>query len=232
MPLSYCADLVRTHDYDRYLCTLFAPASVREAWFAIFAFHCEISTIAGKVSEEMTGLMRFAWWDEALDEIYASATVRAHPVVQQLAQAVREHRLPRAPFDRMLNACRGDLPEGDFAGPSGWEAYCHDTSSALLQLCACATETPFMPELDSLGLAWGIMSLIQRGQERNTVELRQKAEACLQPARSMSASLFTPFVQVCEFYLKRLQAQKNSPVTPFGQLQLAWTLWRRNAFNW
>ena len=60
--LSYCAALTRQHNRPRYLCSLFAPAEVREGWFSLFAFVHEIENIAHKVGEEMVGFVRYAWW--------------------------------------------------------------------------------------------------------------------------------------------------------------------------
>src|SRR5689334_8352843 len=102
--LSYCGDIVRTYDHDRYLCALFAPEAVRESWFALFAFNHELAAIPESVSEEMLGFIRFAWWREALDEIYLHKTPRSHPVVHALEHAIHEHKLPRAPFDSLLDA--------------------------------------------------------------------------------------------------------------------------------
>ncbi len=42
---SFCADLVRSHDFPRYASTLFVPATERRALLALYAFNVEISRI-------------------------------------------------------------------------------------------------------------------------------------------------------------------------------------------
>jgi len=223
--------VVRDHDYDRYLCTLFAPARVREAWFTLFAFNHEIAVIAEMVSEEMIGLMRFAWWREALDKIYTGNPVHSHPVAEALAQVIHAHRLPRAPFDAMLAARTFDLQQEQFATFAELESYCRDTSAALLQLCSIAANMPVTPSLDDLGIAWALIGMA-RLQSRNdtvsTAELISAAERHLQAARLQRHKLlraFAPFLDACEFYLKRLRSNKENRHPHSGRLRLILTLW-------
>ncbi len=48
---SHCRDIVRAHDRDRYLATLFAPADKRDALFALYAFNHEITRVRDAVRE-------------------------------------------------------------------------------------------------------------------------------------------------------------------------------------
>src|SRR5207244_12479744 len=48
---SYCAELLRRQDSDRYLTALFAPSDRREALFALYAFNLEIARAREAVSE-------------------------------------------------------------------------------------------------------------------------------------------------------------------------------------
>lgn len=102
--LSYCGEQVRAQDSDRYLWCLSFPAPVREAVFAIVAFASEVARIPSVASEPMIGHIRFAWWYEAVEEIFSGGKVRAHPVAEALKQAVDTHGLPREPFIAYLDA--------------------------------------------------------------------------------------------------------------------------------
>jgi phytoene/squalene synthetase len=136
--LSPCAALVRRGDPDRFLSALTAPPDRRERLFALYAFNLEIARVAGMVSEPMLGLIRLQWWREALDEIFSDAPVRRHEVATPLAETIRAADLPRAPFDRMLDARARDLePEPPADGPA-LHAYLEDTGGALLTLAAGA----------------------------------------------------------------------------------------------
>jgi len=55
---SFCADLVRAHDFGRYASTLFVPAAQRRALLAVYAFNVEISRVRQQVSQPLPGEMR------------------------------------------------------------------------------------------------------------------------------------------------------------------------------
>jgi phytoene synthase len=48
---SFCADLVKSHDFIRYASTLFVPAVERRALLALYAFNVEIFRIRDQVSQ-------------------------------------------------------------------------------------------------------------------------------------------------------------------------------------
>ena len=106
--LSYCALEVRRHDPERFLTCLFAPAERREALFALYAFNQEVAKTRAIVSEPLLGEIRLTWWREAIAQIYEGTPLQ-HAVVRALAEAVRAHDLPRAPFDRLIEARGQDL---------------------------------------------------------------------------------------------------------------------------
>jgi NADH dehydrogenase [ubiquinone] 1 alpha subcomplex assembly factor 6 len=108
--LSYCADLVRRHDPDRYLATLFAAAPAREALFALYAFDHEIGKVRGVVSQAMAGLIRLQWWREALDAIEAERPP-VHPVAEALALASRNFELPRGRLHAAIDARERELEQ-------------------------------------------------------------------------------------------------------------------------
>ena len=82
----YCNDLVRRRDEDRWLSAQYASAEDRTRLTVLYAFHQELTQIPAAVSEPPLGEIRLQWWREALDEALSGQKVRAHPVVQALAQ--------------------------------------------------------------------------------------------------------------------------------------------------
>lgn len=214
MQLSHCASLVRAYDHDRYLCTLFAPPAAREAWFALFAFNHEIASVSELVSEEMIGFMRFAWWREALDEIYAGAPVRKHPVAQALAAAVSVYALPRAPFDAMIEARQARFGGQAFTDASQWEPYFRATSSSLFALCAVAAGVEMTQAADALGMAWAYAGTArgaaQAGERENAQALAEAGQAQLERAQSGLPACFKSFAATAGFYLKRLKVGKKT----------------------
>jgi phytoene synthase len=228
MHLSHCAALVREHDHDRYLCTLFAPPMIREAWFALFAFNHEIASIAESVSEEMLGFMRFAWWREVLDEVYGGQPVRRHPVAQALAEVVATHHLSRPLFDAMLDAREASLGRDIADQPARWEAYFYATSSGLLRLCAEAAGLMAGPALDDLGVAWAAAGTARATlpADARALLLVQTAESRLLGATRDLPEIFAPFKDAVQFYLRRLKAGKATGREVGFSLMLS-LCWRR-----
>ena len=86
LPLDdYCANLVRSRDEDRWLAAQYASATLKPALLALYAFHGELRRIPSAVSEPPLGEIRLQWWREALAEIIAGKSPRAHPVVEALS---------------------------------------------------------------------------------------------------------------------------------------------------
>ncbi len=80
----YCATLVRDRDRDRWLATLYAPAAVRPALFALHALDLELAQVVATTTEAMLGEIRLAWWREALTKL-DTAPPPAQPVLLALA---------------------------------------------------------------------------------------------------------------------------------------------------
>ena len=131
--LSYPAAQVRQYDHDRFLTAIFAPASVRDHLFALYAFNIEIAKTGEIVSESLIGRIRLQWWRDTLDRLYAGEMV-AHAVARPLGDAIRAGTLERAAFDRIIDSREFDLertPPDDFAA---LHAYADGTGSPLLGL--------------------------------------------------------------------------------------------------
>ena len=73
MVQSYCANELRSNDYERYLSALFIPNHHREAVFTIYAFNSEVSRTREMVSESILGEIRLQWWREAIQKIYTES---------------------------------------------------------------------------------------------------------------------------------------------------------------
>lgn len=135
--LSYCAAQVRRLDPDRYLTALFAPAARREALMALYAFNAEVARVREAVSEPMMGLIRLQWWRDSIAGIYAGAP-RRHAVIEPLAEAIARHGLPRAPFDRLIDAREQDMSADPPETLEALLAYAEATSAGLVELAVAA----------------------------------------------------------------------------------------------
>lgn len=126
-------EVVAAGDGDRYVATFFAPRERRRALLALYAFDHEVSRIGLSVREPMAGHIRLAWWREQIAAIYANAAVHA-PVPEALGEVVRAHALPRALFERYLDARALDLEETPFDDETAMAAHALSVGGGIVQL--------------------------------------------------------------------------------------------------
>lgn len=132
--LTACGRLVREHDPDRFLLSLFAPPDRRAGLWALFAFNHEIAKTREVVSDSTLGLIRLQWWRDEIGRIYAGQGVSEHEVLQELAEAIRLYDLPQEHFDTLSYAREFDLENVCPANLEGLLNYCDFTSTPLYKL--------------------------------------------------------------------------------------------------
>lgn len=134
MSLTYCGNVVRQQDPDRFLLSLLAPRRARPALWALIAFNYEIAKTREVVSETTTGLIRLTWWREAVAEIYQGAPVRQHEGVKALAEAIRAYDLPQKKFETLIYAREFDVEDRAPATLEGLFHYADYTTTPLTEL--------------------------------------------------------------------------------------------------
>ncbi len=134
MSLTYCGNLVRQADPDRFLISLLMPRTHREALWALYAFNAEIAKTRSVVTETTTGLIRLTWWREALVDIYNNDTVRSHPVVEALADIIKTYDLDKNLFLNLIYVREFDLEDVPPASVDGLKTYAQATNAPLLTL--------------------------------------------------------------------------------------------------
>ncbi len=132
--LGYSGDLVRRHDRDRFLASLFAPASCRPALWALYAFNYEIARTRETVGTTTLGLIRLQWWRDAFAAVYQGLPPPRHGILDDLAPAMRAYDLPRDLFERLLYAREFDLEDTAPGNVQGMENYADFTGTPLLQM--------------------------------------------------------------------------------------------------
>jgi 15-cis-phytoene synthase len=128
---SYCENLVREADRDRFLATLFAPAECRGALFALYAFNVEVSSVRERIHEPMAGNVRLQWWREVLD---GTRDAGGHPTASAMGEVVSRHALSIDRLHNLLEARMFDLYNDPMPGLAELDAYAHHTSSTLMAL--------------------------------------------------------------------------------------------------
>jgi phytoene synthase len=130
---AFCAEQVRTHDFERYASTLFVNADRRRALLALYAFNVEISRVREQVSQPLPGEIRLQWWTDMLAGA-GHGGVEGNPVAAELLRAIRTCGLPVERLSRLIEEHQFDLYNDPMPSMAALEAYIYDTSSALFAL--------------------------------------------------------------------------------------------------
>jgi phytoene synthase len=158
----FCAELLRTHDFTRYVSTLFMPAEQRRALVALYAFNVEISRVHEQVSQPLPGEVRLQWWTDMLAGA-GHGGVEGNPVAAELMLAIRSWRLPIERLSRLIDEHQFDLYNDPMPTMAALEGYINDTSAVLFSLGAGIAARP-SEEVEHLarhaGLAQGMAQVI------------------------------------------------------------------------
>jgi phytoene synthase len=138
---AFCANLVRTHDFDRYASTLFVDADRRRALLALYAFNVEISRVRDQVSQPLPGEIRLQWWTDML-EGRGHGGIEGNPVAAELLRAIGTYKLPLEPLSRLIEAHLFDLYNDPMPDLPTLQAHVDATTSALFSLGTRVTGEP------------------------------------------------------------------------------------------
>ncbi len=98
-------DQVRAADIDRWLSSRFVADEGRRAdLIALYAFEAELAAIPTRVSQPLLAEMRYRWWSDQMDGVFAGQARKGHPVLEALTGVVGRHDLQRAAFDALIEA--------------------------------------------------------------------------------------------------------------------------------
>lgn len=129
------ADHLRTHDFDWYVASQFAPAEKRAACMALFAYLAEVARIRSLVSDPLPGEIRLQWWRDTLSGTSHGA-IEANPLAANLLQAIETHSIPTAPLLAVLDARTFDLYDDAQPTMGDLEGYAGEAWSGPISLAA------------------------------------------------------------------------------------------------
>lgn len=84
------SDAIELADPERTLAVSYAPRALRPALAALFALDERFGAIVGTTGEPMIGMMRLAWWREALERL-DHAAAPAEPLLREVAERLVAH---------------------------------------------------------------------------------------------------------------------------------------------
>ncbi|GLS01918.1 phytoene synthase [Brevundimonas denitrificans] len=161
---------VRAADIDRWLSSRFvADARLRADLIALYAFEAELMAIPTRVTQPMLAEMRFVWWREQLDGVFAGIARKGHPVLEALTDVVARHGLDRAPFDALIEAHIGRV-----------HGEPHDLDAFYVGPMQAAARVLAGPGFDGAVIEAGrVRGLVQTGQADQAKALKASANRAL-----------------------------------------------------
>ena len=81
-----------------------AEAGLRADLITLYAFEAELMAVPTRVTQPLLAEMRYVWWREQMDGVFAGTARKGHPVLEALTDLVSRHGLPRPPFDALIEA--------------------------------------------------------------------------------------------------------------------------------
>jgi phytoene synthase len=209
----YCRALVRTADRDRYLATLYAPATDRPALHALYAFDVEIGRIRELAREPLPGEIRLQWWREVLQG-QRNDEAAANPVSAALRSMLDRYRLSPEPLLQLLDARQFDLYHEPMATVADLERYARQTSAIIFEMAATlVTNREFAgdPLLHHAAMAATYAGLLRsfalhsaRGQLYVPADLLSQFSA--DPAQAWSGRVTPPWRAVLDELVRRARA--------------------------
>ncbi len=157
--LSYCAELVRNVDRDRFIATLFAPAHNRDALYALYAFNVEVAHVRDRAREAAPGEIRLQWWRDVLQGERIGEAM-ASPVAAPLLHTIEHHQLPVNAMLALLDARRFDLYDQPMRSIAELEDYAVKTASALIAMAARILGVDAALTARPVGIACGLTEVL------------------------------------------------------------------------
>lgn len=155
MGLSAPAALVRRHDPDRFLATLFAPQPARETLFVLYAFNLELARACAMAREPHAAFLRLGWWRDVVE-----GETRRHEVATPLAALLAAGRLEREALSRLI-AAREDEVAPELATLAEWRRQMFASQGGLAQAAGKALGAEAGPALSAFGAAYGAARLLR-----------------------------------------------------------------------
>jgi phytoene synthase len=161
---------VRAADVDRWLASRFVgDVQARADLIALYAFEAELTAIPTRVSQPLLAEMRYAWWGDQMDGVFAGRPRKGHPVLEALAGSVARRGLERAPLDALIDA-HVDRAHGR---PHDLEALFVGPMQAAVRVLAGPGHD------DAVTPAARVRGLTQTGRSEEAAALRREANAAL-----------------------------------------------------
>lgn len=183
-PPADLAGFVRAHDPDRFLCALFAPATRRDAIFALTAFNHELARAREAATSPIAAAIRLQWWRDAVEEAASGKPARRHEVAAPLAEAICTGALDPAALLAMAEARNAEAEEEGLATEADFVAWLRGTAGGWSAAAghALGADAEGAEVLRALGAAYGLAGVLR------SVAAHAAQGRCLLPRDRLSAA--------------------------------------------
>jgi phytoene synthase len=216
---------LKTTDPDRWLATRFiADADRRADVMALYAFDRELARASVVTSQPMLGEIRLAWWREAVEEAFAGAPPRAHPVVEALSAAIGRRGLDAKLFETLIEARHRDLEPEPLSDEA--TAYAEATEGSVMALAGRVLDSAAEPAaFRAAGRAWGLARLARAG--RLTPDMAARAPELVRDALNSTPRLTADAFPVVAYAIfAKDYAAGRDPAEGLQRLRLIWAVAR------
>lgn len=145
---------VRRADPDRFFCSLFAPAGLRERLLLLYAFNHELARAREVASEPMLALLRLTWWREVVDGV-----VKQHEIASPLTRALDAGWFARADLLRLIDS-REMETEPEIPDFEAFMKYARGTAGQLARIAGKVLGVDAI-SVEDLGTAYGISGILR-----------------------------------------------------------------------
>jgi 15-cis-phytoene synthase len=149
------AALVRRHDPDRFLTSLFAPPDRRDALLTLYALNHELARAREVASEPPLALIRLQWWREVVE-----GEPKRHEVATPLSQAIAAGTLKPVDLLPIIEAREAEV-YGEFETVADWRAWLLAGAGGLAVAAASGLGAPEPEAARPFGAAYGIAGLLR-----------------------------------------------------------------------
>jgi phytoene synthase len=145
---------LRSVDWDRYYCTLFAPAAARDDLALLYLFNHELARARDVAREPLIALIRLQWWEE----VVAGAEKR-HEIATPLRAAIARGAFAAEDLRALIEARRMEAEE-QIADVATFLAYVRGTAGRLARVAGKRLGADSQA-VEDLGTAYGIAGLMR-----------------------------------------------------------------------
>lgn len=176
------AAFARSHDPDRFLCALFAPAEARPALFTLIAFNHELARAREAATNPVAALIRLQWWRDAVEEAAAGRPARRHEVAAPLHAAVTAGALDPRDLIAMADAREAEADEGGIPTRGAFQAYLRGSAGGFAVAAGrlLGAAGPALAALQALGAAYGLAGVLRN------LPAHAAQNRCLLPADALA----------------------------------------------